>query len=127
MEPSQAPPASTTTLWRGLRARGGNVGGPSARDIFDLVRTYAKTRFHSLVLVHLNRLYVSLRGHLSDQIREVGFCRQRLGELQGLVQPADLREQNLVAHAGERILYPAGCLDLKDAIERLNQAITPED
>ena len=60
----------------------------NAADICELVRTYAKTRYHSLVLTHLNRMYVGLRGHLSDQIREVGFCRDRLSELLRLLQPA---------------------------------------
>jgi len=100
----------------------------SSNDLFELVRTYTKTRYHSLVLAHLNRLYVGLRGHLSDQIREVGFCRQRLGELLGLVQPsAPPVAANEPAPAGERALYPAGCLNLKDAIGRLTQEITLED
>ena len=69
--------SGTSTQWA-LTARRPAGGPPIAADIYDLVRTYTKTRYHSLVLGHLNRLYLGLRGHLSDQIREVGFCRQRL-------------------------------------------------
>ena len=78
--------APTSTQWTlNVRHSAVAAAGLGPNDIFELVRTYTKTRYHSLVLTHLNRLYVSLRGHLSDQIREVGFCRARLGELQTLL------------------------------------------
>jgi serine/threonine protein kinase len=98
----------------------------SPTDLFELVRTYTKTRYHSLVLAHLNRVYLSLRGHLSDQIREVGFCRQRLGELLRLVQPAVAPPKNY-RNANERTLFPPGCTDLQDAINQLNESISPDD
>ncbi len=99
----------------------------SAADLFELVRTYTKTRYHSLVLGHLNRLYLGLRGHLSDQIREVGFCRQRLGELHALLKPLPPQSQHESARSDLRVLFPAGCQDLKDAVAQLNQTIGPED
>ena len=49
------------------------------------MKSYGKCCYQSLVLQHITRLYVSLRGLLSDQVREVGFCRQRLRELAFLV------------------------------------------
>ncbi len=103
-----------------------SLANTSGADIFELLRAYTKTRFHSLVLSHLNGLYLSLRGHLSDQIREVGYCRQRLGELLGLLQPGAAMKR-LVGGAGERALFPAGCIDLKDAVDQLNRSITPND
>ena len=114
------------TNWTMNMKRSGAVAGPSAADIFELVRTYTKTRYHSLVLAHLNHLYLGLRGHLSDQIREVGFCRARLSELQCLLQPT-LPPGKKNAHTGERALFPPGCLDLREAIEQLGQTVTLED
>lgn len=99
----------------------------TAADLFDLVRTYTKTRYHSLVLSHLNRLYISLRGHLSDQIREVGFCRQRLGELPGLLKPAQDAPRRESARPDLRVLFPADCRDLKDAAAQITQALGPDD
>jgi serine/threonine protein kinase len=103
------------------------IAGPAlaAADVFELVRTYTKTRYHGLVLTHLNRLYLALRGHLSDQIREVGFCRARLGELQGLLQPAAKGKKDTAAN--ERTLFPPGCVDLSEAVEQVSQSVTVED
>ena len=99
----------------------------SAADLFELVRTYTKTRYHSLVLGHLNRLYLGLRGHLSDQIREVGFCRQRLGELHTLLKPLPPQDKHEPVRADRRVLFPAGCQDLTGAVAQLNQTIGPDD
>src|SRR5208282_2161131 len=106
------------------RPAGANI---SAADLFELVRTYTKTRYHSLVLGHLNRLYLGLRGHLSDQIREVGFCRQRLGELHGLLKPAPPPHQHEPPRTDRRVLFPPGCLELQDAVAQISQTIGAED
>lgn len=100
---------------------------PSAADACELMRTYAKTRYHSLVLTHLNQLYVGLRGHLSDQIREVGFCRARLGELQTLLQPTTSLDKLSKSIAGQRALFPPGCLDLREAVEQTSRALGADD
>jgi hypothetical protein len=117
---------TTTSTQMTLHLKRSSVPGPSAADICELVRTYAKTRYHSLVLTHLNRMYLGLRGHLSDQIREVGFCRDRLSELQRLLQPASSPAKRCAAVC-ERALFPPGCLDLREAIEQLSRTVTPED
>jgi hypothetical protein len=118
----------SSTQWALTMARrpasGANL---SAADLFELVRTYTKTRYHSLVLNYLNRLYLGLRGHLSDQIREVGFCRQRLGELHGLLKPAPPQHPHEPARTDRRVLFPPGCLDLKDAVAQIGQTIAAED
>lgn len=122
--PTHAP---TATQWSfGLARRGpANPDGPTATDLFELLRTYAKTRYHSIVLAHLNHLYVALRGHLSDQIREVGFCRQRLGELQGLLAA---NEKLAEPKKGEdRVLLPPGCRDRNAAVEEMLAAVTIDD
>ena len=117
---------STSTQWTLNMKRTGAAQAPTPADLFELVRTYTKTRYHSLVLTHLNRLYLGLRGHLSDQIREVGFCRARLSELQGLLQPTPPQAKKH-ASTGERALFPPGCLDLREAIEQLSRTVTHDD
>src|SRR5262249_35922345 len=72
-------PAVLRTLEKGAAAR----GRPplAAADVVELLRSYARWRFESLVLQLVIGAYVSLRGQLSDQLREINFCRVRLGEL----------------------------------------------
>ena len=82
------------TAHRGLgRARPDRAcrGSPtSAREAFELLENYPKWRFQSLLLQHLAASFVGVRGHLSDQLREVNFCRVRLGELARLFEePAE--------------------------------------
>jgi len=118
----------SSTVWALSMARRPAAGvNLTAADLFELVRTYTKTRYHSLVLSHLNRLYLGLRGHLSDQIREVGFCRQRLGELHGLLKPVPLQHKHEPARTDRRVLFPPGCLELKDAVDQFSQTIGAED
>ena len=82
--PSRSPRPPPAGSWASAaRARPRSTFGT---DLFELIRLYAKTRYQCFVLDHINRLYVSLRGHLSDQVREVGFCRTRLTELAGLLE-----------------------------------------
>ncbi|MBM3994764.1 MAG: hypothetical protein FJ303_11510 [Planctomycetes bacterium] len=119
--------APTTSQWTLIARRNASgTGLPNANDMVELVRTYAKMRYHSMVLAHLNRLYIGLRGHLSDQIREVGFCRARLGELLSLLQPtaSNLSDGSL---RGDRSLFPPGCLDLRAAIDQLTSTITTDE
>jgi hypothetical protein len=120
---SASPSMSGATTSRPISV---SLGKLTPTDLFELVRTYTKTRYHSLVLAHLNRAYVSLRGHLSDQVRDVGFCRTRLGELMGLLHPASLNVRPGAASL-ERALFPPGCVDLADAAHQLLRSVTPED
>src|SRR5262249_3052706 len=48
----------------------------------ELLRSFAKWRYQALVLEHLSAAFIGLRGHLSDELREVNFCRVRLAELE---------------------------------------------
>src|SRR5207248_184084 len=102
-------------------------------ELLELLRSYPKCRYQSLVLHHITRLYVSMRGLLSDQIREVGFCRQRLGELAKLVEdkqaPAGTEEDRPVRRnsAREKFLLPAGCTELDDALRQMEEKIGKED
>ncbi len=119
----------TTSLWKFGRRSATEKSSP-AEELLDLLKAFAKCRYQSLVLMHVNRLYLSLRGHLSDQIREVGFCRQRLGELAGLfAAPADdaaARARRRVSES-EDFLLPAGCTKVEEAITILDKRIGPDE
>jgi hypothetical protein len=52
-----------------------------AADVYESLQIYARSRYEGLLLQQLIGAYVSLRGQLSDQLREINFCRLRLGEL----------------------------------------------
>ena len=125
--PQPANVIQTKSLWkfgytRKPTANGSNFGA----DLLELLRIYAKTRYQSLILRHINRLYVSLRGHLSDQIREVGFCRQRLDELASLLEDQPEAE-TLPTASFERLLLPPDCKSIADAVGRLDARWTQDD
>jgi serine/threonine protein kinase len=105
---------------------GRGKGATAATDLIELLRVYPKTQFQALLLQCLNRLYISIRGHLSDQLREVGFCRQRLDELAGLVQTksANAAPQQVEF---EKNLLPIGCKRVGDVVARLEEQLTDDD
>jgi hypothetical protein len=124
--PENTPP--TNSVWKlGFARKPTGPGGNSVgADLLELLRIYAKTRYQSLILRHINRFYVGLRGHLSDQIREVGFCRQRLGELAGLLE--DKPESAAPPLASfEKLLLPQQCATIADAVNSLDAKLTQDD
>jgi serine/threonine protein kinase len=110
----------------------------AGNEMLELLRNYPKWRCQSLVLQEVGRSYVSLRGHLSDQLRELNFCRVRLSELLQVFddgKPADppsfaepetssdqLAPRQPVCH-----LFPAGCSTLPGAVAHFAGPLTPED
>lgn len=115
--------ARTTSLWKFGR-RGADKASP-ADELVTLLKSFAKARFQSLILFHVNRLYVSLRGFLSDQIREVEFCRTNLREL-ARTFAAPLAQGASASAAYEQYLLPVGCAKLDDAVAKLDKEIGPD-
>jgi serine/threonine protein kinase len=109
----------TTSLWKFGRRK-----DSAGDDLIALLKSFAKARYQSLILFYVNRLYLSLRGIVSDQIREVDFCRARLGELAGLVTAA--RHPDAEA-AGDQHLLPEGCGKVADAIRAIDLQIGAEE
>jgi hypothetical protein len=102
-----------------------------ASDILELLRSYAKWRYQSLVLQHLTGAFVSLRGHLSDELREINFCRVRLGELLRLLEdPAGepVLSSSSPSNQGNpsRYMLPAGYKDLREVVNSYLTGLTPE-
>jgi hypothetical protein len=108
----------------------------TAQAAVDLLRSYAKHRQQSLVLQHLTAAFVSLRGHLSDEQREVNFCRVRLGELAARFEKAPAEEEpdrpapevspGGKAGRANRRLFLSGCKDLAAAVDLCLQSVTPD-
>src|SRR5262249_20384146 len=81
-------------------------------------------RYQGLVLRRVIFTYTSLRGYLSDQIREFGFYRMRLGEsLSVMATPPE----ETVNQATSAFLYPVGCANLDDAVKHLFPEATPAE
>ncbi len=100
----------------------------------ELLRGYAKWRYQSLVLQQVTRGLVSLRGCLTDELREVNFCRSRLAELARAFARTTDDEEPEGSSPGERAgpafpgrnLFPGGCTTLDAAAEQILQAVTAE-
>jgi hypothetical protein len=99
-------------------------------QIVRLSMDYPKWRLQSQMLYHLAAAFVGLRGHLSDELREVNFCRVRLAELLRSLEeePADekrlgrpLSKQGAIG----RFMFVDDCKDLSEAVERFMEGFTP--
>jgi serine/threonine protein kinase len=103
-----------------------------ATDVLELLRFYAKWRYQSLVLNLTSASFVTLRGHLADEMREINFCRVRLAELQRMLEEPGIvpRERkpaaNPSASRAATMIFPSGCKDLLSAAEELMASVGPE-
>ncbi|MBY0525773.1 MAG: protein kinase [Gemmataceae bacterium] len=111
-----------------LRANpgGGRRNAPVITDLVEVLKLFPKWRYQSLVLRHVTTIYVSLRGQLSDQVREVNFCRQRLGELVRAFESPEGGGRSSDPAPG-MCLLPSGCRTVNEAIQRLLDGLTPAD
>ena len=67
---------------------------------------------------------LSLRGHLSDELREINFCRVRLAELHRLMEARP--DPALSEPRAGRLVLPAGCKDLGEAADGFLAGVGPE-
>jgi serine/threonine protein kinase len=98
----------------------------------DILRTYPKWRYQSLVLQQVSAAFVGLRGHLSDQLREVNFCRVRLGELSNLLEQPIGAERALITRSDQHTssfaqqLFGESCVNFAQAIDQYLQQFQAE-
>lgn len=98
--------------------RSGRRNAQVAAGFVELLKQYPKWRYQSLVLQRVTATYVSLRGRLSDQLREINFCRARLTELrQQFDDPRDKPRTRQDARPG-REFFPAGCRDMQESVDQ---------
>jgi serine/threonine protein kinase len=96
-------------------------------EIVELAKQYPKLRYQSLILRQVNSTFNNLRNFLGDKMRDVGFCRTRVAELlKGFEDPASDDAPGKEAPSGV-YLFPSGCRNLGETIERLYPTITETD
>jgi hypothetical protein len=103
--------------------RGRRGGGTT--DPVELLHGYAKARYQWLVLGQVAAAFVTLRGHLADEMREINFCRVRLGELLRLLQESAAAAQPRPTAEAGRYIFPSGCKDLAAAVGEVLPAVGP--
>jgi hypothetical protein len=108
-------------LTKGARSDAGYVA-----ELVELLEVYPKRRYHSLRLKAVNQAYTQLRNKLTDQLRELGFFRTRLGELQRALEELELPGTANQAPDGFQLL-PVGCKTLGEAVDRFIAALTPAE
>ena len=124
--PAPPSPAASTPRWRAPFTRRLTPAPTSTgADFLDSLGNYAKCRYQSLILLTINSLYVRLRGNLSDQMREVGFCRHRLTELADLIKERSAAD--LSSRMDDHVLVPQGCATLGDLARRLEAELSLDD
>jgi serine/threonine protein kinase len=84
-------------------------------DLLELLKSYPKWRYQSLVVQQVIAAFVGLRGNLSDELREVNFCRVRLIELLRLLETEESSPFAGKAAAGIQ-LFDGRCKDLEEAV-----------
>jgi eukaryotic-like serine/threonine-protein kinase len=108
-------------------AAGTRRAGNALSHLFELLQAYTKWRYQSLVVQRLIGVYISLRGSLSDQLREINFCRTRLVELQRNFDRVKGASEYIGAWTFQREIFPAGCPTLDAAVEQFAGQTAPED
>jgi eukaryotic-like serine/threonine-protein kinase len=107
----------------GLGAIAGRRGS-LINELLDALPEYARKRFRLIQYNASAALYRTLFGNIPEYLREVGFCRGRLGEL----------SQTLATQGGTKgesgpnmLILPDGCLTLDDAADQFLGVLAPED
>jgi hypothetical protein len=104
---------------------GGRRNAPFVAELVDSLRLYPRCRYQSLLLRRVINVYVTLRGKLSDQVRELTLIRQRLGDLAKAFEfGGDGGASTEAAQATN--LLPAGCESMDDAVNWLLRDIKPD-
>jgi hypothetical protein len=97
---------------------------PTVTELLELLRSFPKCRYQALIMQRITALYVSLRGMVSDQLREVDFCRARLRELQSYFTDSTTGQTALPpGPAAGRYLFAKGCKSLEEAVRTLESSV----
>jgi serine/threonine protein kinase len=119
----------TASLWRQtFSRRNANGPPPVIVELLELLRAFPKYRYQSIIMQHVTGLYLSLRGLLSDQLREIDYCRARLGELVAIF--ADSTKGQSAGETGPPAgcyLFAEGCKSLDEAVRKLECSVTPTE
>jgi serine/threonine protein kinase len=117
--PSARPAAS------GLFRKSSSAKPLSFAEARDLLRDYPKTLYQSLLLRQAGNVFLTLRGQLADEMREINFCRVRLGELARLLEQPT--ESPPFAPLPGKHLHPPGCADVAETLDQFEKELSGED
>src|SRR5262249_37331623 len=70
--------------WERSFKSGGRPRRSSGVSAADIISRAATLRYEQILLQGLTAIYLSLRGKLSDQIKDLRFCRTRFSDIQKL-------------------------------------------
>jgi eukaryotic-like serine/threonine-protein kinase len=96
---------------------------PSATEVADGIRNYPIWRYQSLILRQVCRIYSTFRTQLTDQLRELQLCRQRLEDITNRFR-RDMSES--LPHS-ERILLPRGAASADAVSAGLQSSVNSDD
>ncbi len=117
--------AGASGVFRKVGSRGGHR--PMAVEAVELLRSYPKSLYQSLVLRQAGNVLLTLRGHLADEMREINSCRVRLGELlRKLEEPADSAVSSAAQAAIGKHIFPTGCKDFAETATYFEDRLGPD-
>jgi eukaryotic-like serine/threonine-protein kinase len=99
------------------------VRKPTPVEVADAVRTYPTWRYQSLILRQVCRVYTTLRTQLTDQLRELQFCRARLEDITSRLH----RDTADGLPPSDQILLPQGVASADALAASLQSSVTPDD
>jgi hypothetical protein len=105
-------------------AKGGRRGAPLVTELNELLRLYPKWRYQNIILKRVHLTLNTLRGFLSDQLREQHEHRSRLTELLRYFEGFPATEVTDENRHGSHIL-PQDCITIDDAVNHLFPDMAP--
>ena len=80
-------------------------------ELAESLQTFARARYLGMVARVLHHLYEQWRDQLTDPLKEMAFCRQRLTDLLARFAPGPPPE------TPSGTLLPEGCQTIEDAVQ----------
>jgi hypothetical protein len=109
------------------------TGASSARskiivvELLELLRDYPRKRYQALVDERVTSIYRHMLTNCPEYLRELGFCRARLGDLQRLLETTPETEGLEIDLGPGQHLLPASCPTMDAVVEHQLQTVTPEE
>ncbi|MCS6977180.1 MAG: protein kinase [Gemmatales bacterium] len=91
----------------------------------DLISRAASVRYQQILHHGLVTVFLSIRGRLTDQIKDLRFCRTRFTDIQKLLDESGKSDDDAYPKTYATLL-PPGIKNIRDLASRVVQAITPD-
>ena len=104
-------------------AKGGRRSAQLGTELKELLRLHPKWRYQSLVLRRVTISLTSLRGFLSDQLREISFYRLRLRDLLRLFEQVGT-DESADSDWNVRSIFPGTCRTLEESVDQALPTLT---